>query len=599
MKDYQAPLEDMRFVLRELVDLDAILALDSESAITPDLVDAVLIEAAKFASGVLAPTDHAGQTVGMRWQDGAVISPEGYREAYVQFVEAGWNSLSCRSEFGGQAFPRTISAMVEEMWRSSNLAFTGCMTLTRGAIEAIEQRGDEHLKRTYLPRLIRGDWTGSMNLTEPQAGSDLSAIRARAEPQADGSYRLFGQKIFISWGRHDLAENVVHLVLARTPNAPEGVKGISLFLVPQQLPDSGGNPGIRNDIHCAAIEKKLGQHGAPACVMLYGAGEYPVDGKAGAIGQLVGELNRGLEIMFIMMNEARFGVGLEGLAGSERVLQTARAYARDRVQGSELGGERGVKVPIIRHPDVRRMLLRMKSATEGMRALGAAIAAALDRIHACADEDARTFVDLMTPIYKGWNTEAAVELASMGIQIHGGMGFMDECLASQHWRDSRIMPIYEGTTAIQANDLVGRKIARDGGAAARGLAAQIRETAKRLESQGGLDSLSRALSNAADAIEASAAWIVANWGPKPSSVLGVAVPVLQLFWLGAIGWQLGRSAIAARRLLNEDTDDRAFLETKINTAVFFAEHWMPAIEGLITEVQNGSDSLLELADECF
>jgi alkylation response protein AidB-like acyl-CoA dehydrogenase len=603
LKEYRAPVTDMRFALKELIDLDSVLALYPETGLSADMVDIVLTEAARFAENVIAPTDEAGNNPGVQWANGDVLTPSGYREAYAQFVEAGWHSLSCRPEFGGQGFPRAVSAMVEEMWRSANLAFTGCMTLTRGAIEAIELRGGEALRTQYLPKLIRGDWTGSMNLTEPQAGSDLSAVRTRAEPQPDGSYRIFGQKIFISWGRHDMTDNVVHLVLARTPDAPEGVKGISLFLVPQQLPDTDGEAGGRNDVHCAAIERKVGQHGAPATVMLYGSGEYPVDGEAGAVGHLIGELNRGLEIMFIMMNEARFGVGLEGIAGSERALQTARAYAHERVQGTETGGAPGVKVPIIRHPDVRRMLMRMKSATEGMRALAVVIAAAIDRSHAAVDpverEEARSFADLMTPIFKGWNSETAVQIADMGVQLHGGTGFMDECTAAQHWRDVRIMPIYEGTTAIQANDLVGRKIARDKGAAAQRLADSIRATAVELDTKPELAPIAVALTDAAEAMEECTAFILMYFEEDPREVLGVAVPVLQLFWLASVGWQLGRSALAAQRHLEATADDRDFLETKVMTARFFAEHWMPAIGGLRREVRNGSVSLLAIKDAQF
>ena len=591
----------MRFVLKELIDLDALLALYPEAGFSPDIVDAVLTEAARFAEGVIAPTDQAGHKIGVQWADGQVITPPGYRQAYAQIVEGGWNALSCRPEHGGQGFPRAISALVEEMWRSANLAFTGCMTLTRGAIEALELRGSQDLQEQYLPKLISGEWTGSMNLTEPQAGSDLSAIRTRAEPQADGSYRIFGQKIFISWGAHDMTDNVVHLVLARAPDAPEGVKGISLFLVPQRLLDANGAPGDRNDVHCAAVEKKMGQHGAPATVMVYGSGEHRVGDAPGATGFLVGELNRGLEIMFIMMNEARFGVGLEGVAGSERALQTARAYAAERIQGTEVGGAPGAKVAIIRHPDVRRMLMRMKSATEGMRALAVALGAAIDRTHVAVDpadrEEARGFVDLMTPIFKGWNAEAAVQIADMGVQIHGGTGFMDDCLAAQHWRDVRIMPIYEGTTAIQANDLVGRKIARDKGVAARKLADALRATAGQLAVEPRLAPLSTALGEAGDAIEDCVAFILAHFQDDPRNVLGVAVPVLQLFWLASLGWQLGRSALAARRLLAGAPDNRQFLETKVSTALFFAEHWMPAIEGLRREALNGSTGLMAISDD--
>ena len=450
MPVYLAPLEDMRFALRDLVELDTLL-VDHPAGLTPDVVDSVLEEAAKFASGVLAPTDRLGDREGARWNPDGVVTPTGHLDAYARFVDAGWHALPCAPEYGGQGFPRVVSALVDEMWRSSNLALTGCVALTRGAIEALVLRASDDIRRLYLPPLVAGIWTGTMNLTEPQAGSDLSAVRTRAVPQGDGTYRIFGQKIFISWGEHDMSENIVHLVLARTPDAPPGVKGISMFLVPKFLPGADSTVGERNSVRCISIEDKVGQHGGPTATMVYGADEPGPDRAPGAVGYLVGELHQGLETMFIMMNEARFNVGLEGLAVSERAYQTARAYARERTQGSEAGASSHEKVAIIRHPDVRRMLMHMRSCTEAMRAVAVVLAAQLDEQqehghggqHASA---ARAMVDLLTPIMKGWNTETAVRLTSLGVQIHGGMGFMNECDAAQHWKDSRILPIYERST---------------------------------------------------------------------------------------------------------------------------------------------------------
>ncbi len=601
MAAYIPPLEDMRFALGELIHLESILALRPELDLSADVVHTVLDEAGKFAAGVFAPADRDGDLHGCRWVDGDVFTPPGYREAYDQFVESGWHSLSCRPEFGGQGFPRTVSALVDEMWRSANLALTGCGVLTRGAIEALELRASDALKAQFLPAMISGKWTGSMNLTEPQAGSDLSAIRSSAQPAADGTYRVHGQKIFISWGQHDLGDNIVHLVLARTPDAPPGVKGISMFLVPQKLVNQDGTIGVHNDVHCVSIERKAGQHGSPSTMLVYGENGVQGYGESGAVGFLVGDLNRGLEVMFIMMNEARFAVGLEGLAVSDRAYQAASSYAKERVQGTEQGGSPGVKVPIIRHPDVRRMLMRMKSATEGMRALAVVIAAAIDQSHGALDagsrEQARAFVDFMTPIFKAWNTETAVELTGLGVQIHGGLGFMEECAASQYWKDSRIMTIYEGTTAIQANDLVGRKIARDGGAAARGVIASIQKSANDLRAAEGLASIANALEGAAQACERCVKFVLAGYEHSPAEVLAVAVPILEIFGITSIGWQLGRSALAATQGLEGGRNDPDFLQAKIATSRFFAEHWMPAIAGLLPELSHGGGSVLALTDE--
>ncbi len=602
MAHYLPPLQDMRFALRELVDLEAALARRPGADLTPDLVDSVLEEAGRFAAGVFAPTDRAGDANGARWEDGAVRTSPGFREAYRAFVDAGWHSLSCRPESGGQGFPRVVSVLVDEMWRSANMALTGCLALTRGAIEAIERRASDELRRRYLPPLVRGDWTGAMNLTEPQAGSDLSAIRSRAVPAADGSYRVFGQKIFISWGEHDLGGNIVHLVLARTPGAPAGVKGISMFLVPKFLVREDGSLGARNDVQCVAIERKAGQHGSPSAVLVYG--ERGVDGfdGAGAVGYLVGDLHRGLEIMFIMMNEARLAVGVEGLAISERAYQTALDYAKERVQGAEAGADPARKVSIIRHPDVRRMLMRMKASIEAMRALALVIAAELDAARDDADAarraEANGFLDLMTPVFKAWNTETAARLTALGVQIHGGLGYMEECAASQHWKDARIMTIYEGTTAIQANDLVGRKIFRDGGRSARLLTGRFVQVAEALDQAGGAAAraIAAALRRAAHACERCVDFVLAHHGDEPRRVLAVAVPLLELMGIAAGGWQMGRIALAAHRRQGQAGADAGYCAARIATARFYAEHIMADIDALLPQVLQGSESVLALED---
>src|SRR5512133_689915 len=431
MRDYAAPLRDMQFVLRELAPLDDVARLPGCGDVNLELAEAILKEAGKFAAGVLSPLNVVGDREGARVADGEVTTPRGWRDAYRQFVDGGWNALSCNPEYGGQGVPRLVSALVEEMWNGANVSFALCPMLTRGAIEALELEGSEELKRTYLPKLVSGEWAGTMVLTEPQAGSDLSAVRTRAVPQKDGTYRLEGQKIFITYGEHDLTENIVHLVLARTPDAPEGVKGISLFVVPKFLPKPDGTPGARNDVRCVSLEHKLGIHASPTAVLAFGD-------KEGAVGWLVGEENRGLEYMFITMNAARYSVGLEGIGLSERATQLAAAYARERLQGTELGTRSKEKVAIVRHPDVRRMLMLMKSRTEAMRAIACVVAAAMDtaRRHPDAERRARSqaFVELMIPVVKAWSTDNAIDIASLGIQVHGGMGCIEETGAAQYFR---------------------------------------------------------------------------------------------------------------------------------------------------------------------
>ena len=594
MSEYTAPLRDLQFVVEELAGLDTVNKLPGYEEATPDLVSAVFEEAAKFAGGVLSPLNRAGDTNGAKWKDTEVTTTPGWKSAYGQFVEGGWNALACPGEIGGQNLPRLVSAMVEEMWNGANMAFALCPMLTRGAIEAIELRGSEHLKETYLPKMVSGEWTGTMNLTEPQAGSDLAAVRTRAVPQDDGSYKIDGQKIFITYGEHDLTDNIIHLVLARTPTAPEGVKGISLFVVPKFMVNADGSLGERNDVRCVSIEHKMGIHGSPTAVLAFGQ-------AGGAIGYLVGEENRGLEYMFIMMNAARYSVGIEGIGISERAYQRALAYARDRVQGAEAGVKGGGKAAIIRHPDVRRMLMLMKSQTEAMRALAAVVAAAMDTARLAPDAaeqaKAQAFVDLMIPIVKGWSTENSIDIASLGVQIHGGMGFIEETGAAQHLRDARITAIYEGTTGIQAADLVGRKMARDNGQTAKVVIASMRETLESLKGEE-LTALREALAAGIDAFERSVQFVVANYGPDVRSVLTSSVPLLKLFGIVAGGWQLARSAaIAAGHIAAGEGSD--FYKTKLVTARFYADHVLSQAPGLAHTVVNGASGALAIADDAF
>ncbi len=479
MSEYKAPLRDMHFVLQELAGLAEVAKLPGLEEINAELVDQILEESAKFASGVLSPLNKPADKEGSKWDKGRVTTPKGFKEAYRQFVEAGWNALQAPAEHGGQGLPKIVSTPVVEMWKSANLSFSLVTMLTAGAVEALILRGTEEQKKQYLPKMIEGGWTGTMNLTEPQAGSDLALVRTKAVREGD-HYRVSGQKIFITYGEHDLAENIVHLVLGRVEGAPEGVRGISLFLVPKFLVSADGSLGQRNEVQCASIEHKLGIHASPTAVLVY----------ENAVGYLVGEENHGLEYMFIMMNLARFAVGMEGLAISERAYQQALAYAKERVQSRDVAGG-GKAVTIIHHPDVRRMLMSMKSQTEAMRALGYVVAAAVDKSlrHPDKEERARNqaFVDLMIPIVKGWFTETGIDVASTGIQVHGGMGFIEETGAAQHLRDARITTIYEGTTGIQANDLIGRKVAREGGATAKGVIAVMRAVEAELGKAAGED----------------------------------------------------------------------------------------------------------------
>jgi 3-(methylthio)propanoyl-CoA dehydrogenase len=600
MSTYHAPLRDMEFVMNELAGLAQIAALPGYEEATPDTVAAVLEEANRFAADVLDPLNASGDREGARLlPDGSVKTPEGFKAAYRKFIEAGWNGINKPADYGGQHLPQLVAAAVEEMWHAANMAFDLCPLLTQGAIDAIELVGTDDQKSRYLPHMVSGEWTGTMNLTEPQAGSDLAAVRMRAEPQPDGSWKLFGQKIFITYGEHDFAENIVHLVLARTPGAPEGVKGISLFIVPKFLVNADGSLGARNDVHCVSLEHKLGIHASPTAVLAYGD-------HGGATGYLIGEQNRGLEYMFIMMNQARFSVGMEGVGLSERAYQRAVSYARERVQGRPVGGEKTARpAPIIEHPDIRRMLMTMRAYIEAMRALGYVTAAAIDNARHAAGAALRSqhqaFVDLMIPVVKGWCTETAQEITYLGVQVHGGMGFIEETGAAQYYRDARIITIYEGTTGIQASDLVGRKTARDSGATANLVAAQIDKVAAHLASHTdpSLNAIGLRLAAATAALQSAIDWMVSTSAANARTAYAGSVPYLKLWGIVAGGWQMGRAAMVAVDKLARGEGDAAFMRAKIATARFYAENLLPLAEAHAQSAIGGSQATLALGADQF
>ncbi len=597
MSAYAAPLKDMRFVLNELAGLGEVAKLPGYEDATPDTVDAILEEASKFSAEVLDPLNYSGDQEGSQWKDGAVTTPKGFKEAYKLYCEGGWSALSLDPQWGGQGLPKLLSTPVTEMITSANMSFSLCPMLTQGAIEAMLLSGTEQLKKIFLPKMFDGSWTGTMNLTEPQAGSDLALVRTRAVPASSehgDHYLISGQKIFITFGEHDLTENIVHLVLARTPDAPEGVKGISLFIVPKFLVKPDGSLGERNAATCASIEHKLGIHASPTAVMVF----------ENAIGYLVGEENKGLTYMFIMMNAARFAVGLEGVSIAERAFQRALAYAKERVQGRELV-QGTTAVPIIRHPDVRRMLMLMKSQTEAMRALAYVVAAVVDFSIKSKDKEERkrhqAFVDLMIPVVKGWSTETGIEVASLGVQVHGGMGFIEETGAAQHLRDARITTIYEGTTGIQANDLVGRKIAREGGVTVKEWIAALRKFDAELAKSGNADvqAIRLRLSAAVQVVAGSVDFILAHAGKDPNTAFAGAVPFLKLMGITAGGWQMARAALLCeKKLLNKD-GDQGFCAAKITTARFYADHVLTQAAGLAATVESGAAAVMALTDDQF
>ena len=584
---YQPPLEDMRFLLGAVVGLAEIAHLPGCADATPELVGQVLEEGAKLAANVLAPLYRSGDVEGSALENGVVRTPAGWTEAYRAFVDGGWPSVPFDQAHGGQGLPWIVATPLAEMWNAANLGFALCPMLTTGAAETLAAHGTPWQKSVLLPRLVSGEWTGTMNLTEPQAGSDLSAVRARAVPEG-GHYRITGQKIFITYGEHEMAENIVHLVLARTPGAPEGVKGISLFAVPKRLVDAAGRLGGRNDLRCVRLERKMGIHASPTCVMAYGD-----DG--GAVGYLVGTENRGLECMFTMMNNERLAVGLQGVAVADRAYQLARAYARERRQGRDAAtGED--RVPIVRHPDVRRMLMAMRASAEAGRALCYEVAARLDTARRHPDARVRAtnqaLVDFLTPVVKSWCTDMGCEVASLGIQVHGGMGFIEDAGAAQILRDARITPIYEGTNGIQARDLVGRKVLREGGETARAFGAMVRQTASALA--GERAAMADALVRATAAFDEATAWLLEAGRGDPSGPAAAAVPYQRLVGVLAGGWMMARAAEAAAA---PDAATPQFRAGKAATARFFAESLLPEVQSLAEIVRAGGGAAMALPDD--
>jgi 3-(methylthio)propanoyl-CoA dehydrogenase len=594
---YVAPVKDMLFNIEHLANIAQVAQIPGFEDAGLDTAQAVLEEAAKFNEGVLSPLNWDGDKNPSSWKDGVVTATPGFKEAFKQFVDGGWQGLQHPAEFGGQGLPKTIGAACGEMQNSANMSFALCPLLSDGAIEALLTAGSDELKATYLENLIAGKWTGTMNLTEPQAGSDLAAVRSRAEPQPDGTYKVFGTKIYITWGEHDMAENIVHLVLARVQGAPEGVKGISLFVVPKFMVNKDGSLGARNDVHCVSIEHKMGIKASPTAVLQYGD-------HGGAVGYLVGQENRGLEYMFIMMNAARYGVGVQGIAIAERAYQKAVQFSKDRVQSRPVDGSIAASAPIIHHPDVRRMLMTMRAYTEGCRALATVAASAYDAAHHHPDADVRkpnqAFYEFMVPLIKGFSTEMSLEVTSLAVQVHGGMGFIEETGVAQYYRDAKILTIYEGTTAIQANDLVGRKTSRDGGQTAKGIAGQIEATEAELTTSGTSNALAVAkrLKVAREAFIDVVDFVAGNTKASPNAVFAGSVPYLMLAGNLMAGWQMARGLLVAQEQLTAGVD-APFMQAKITTARFYADHILSKAPGLRDSIVEGADSVTALALDAF
>ena len=604
---YVAPLKDMLFNIEHLANIEKIATIPGFEEAGLETAQAVLEECAKLNEGVIAPLNWEGDKNPSSFKAGVVTTTPGFKDAFRQYGEGGWQGLQHPVEFGGQGLPTTIGAACGEMLNSANMSFALCPLLTDGAIEALLTAGSDELKATYLENLISGKWTGTMNLTEPQAGSDLAMVRSRAEPQPDGTYKVFGTKIYITYGEHDMAENIVHLVLARVQGAPEGVKGISLFVVPKFLVNADGSLGARNDVHCVSIEHKMGIKASPTAVLQYGDGT--LGGVAdsagpGAVGFLVGEENRGLEYMFIMMNAARYAVGVQGISMAERAYQKAVQFARDRVQSRPVDGSMKTSAPIIHHPDVRRMLMTMRAYTEGCRAMATVAAAAYDASHHHPDAATRNenlaFYEFLVPLVKGFSTEMSLEVTSLGVQVHGGMGFIEETGAAQYYRDAKILTIYEGTTAIQANDLVGRKTGRDGGQTAKGIAAQIARTEADLIQQGSAHALAVAarLKAAREAFLHVVDFVVAGSKTNPNAVFAGSVPYLMLTGNLVAGWQLARALLVAQEAMARD-EEAAFMQAKITTARFYADHILSKVPGVRDSIVDGADSVTDMALEAF
>jgi alkylation response protein AidB-like acyl-CoA dehydrogenase len=592
MSDYNYPYKDAEFLINDIIGFDEMCDSAGLDEVNSELLSAIFEEANRLATEVIVPLNAIGdQNPATLGENGVQQSP-GFAEAYRQYVDNGWGALAFPEEFGGQGMPKLVGVAVDEIWQSSSLAFALCSLLTHGTVEALIEHGSDELKDLYLPNLVSGEWTGTMCLTESAAGSDLAAVATKAVPEGD-HYLITGQKIFITWGDHQMTDNVIHLVLARLPDAPAGSRGISLFLVPKFLLDEQGNSGQRNDVHCVSLEHKLGIHASPTCVLAFGDND-------GAVGYLVGEPNRGLMAMFTMMNDARQGVGLQGLALSTRSYQQALQYARERLQGTRSDGSR---FPIIEYPDVRRMLMLMKSGTEAMRGLAYIAAAEIDRGRFATDTETAvrhsTRVDLYTPIVKGWLTELAQEVTSLGIQIHGGMGYVEETGSAQFFRDARITPIYEGTTGIQGQDLVGRKILANNGESLASLLNDIQACADELGSSAELSGLGAALQTAVDTGRAAREWLLDNAGKDRSVAGGASVNFLMMMGYICGGWVMGLSALKASQLLTAGGGDESFLSAKLVTARFYCDHLLPRANSCLTTIQAGSDSMMSLQEEQF
>ncbi len=594
MADYNAPLRDMRFVLNNLVDLSALCALDAYEHVDPEMVDVVLEEAGKMASGVLAPLNHSGDRQGSVLKDGEVTTPDGFKEAYREYVEGGWNGVPFDMEHGGGGLPWVVALAVQEMWSSANMGFTLCPVLNSGAVELLGAHGSDELKATYLEKMISGEWTGTMNLTEPAAGSDVGALRTKAVPAGDGTWRISGTKIFITYGEHDMAENIVHLVLARTPDAPAGTKGISCFVVPKFLVNDDGSLGARNDLRCVSLEHKLGIHASPTCVMSFGD-------EGDCVGYLIGEENRGMRYMFTMMNNARLAVGLQGVSVAERATQHALSYAVDRQQGRHPGMAADQSVAIIEHADVRRNVMTMRAYTEAVRALVYLTGEAIDLSHSHPDADIRdanrNLVELLTPLAKAWPTDVACDVASIGVQIHGGMGFIEETGAAQYYRDARITPIYEGTNGIQALDLVGRKLPMNGGEVVREFITRMRGLDGRLAEAGDDFAASRKqLATGLDALETATGWMLDTLPRDYNEAAAGATPYLRLFSTVTGGYLMACAGLAARDRVRAGDNDPS-LPAKVTTARFFCEQLLPQVAGLADVAMGGKDLMFALDPE--
>ncbi len=598
MADYRAPLADMQFVLDNLVGYDEVSKFDVFTHADRDTVVGLLDECARFVSEVWAPTNRPGDLEGSRLEGNEVITPESFGPAYKQLRDAGWGAVSHDPAFGGGGFPTVVGLAVQEMFNSANMAFSMAPLLTNGAIDMLHAHGSEGQKEQFLPRLVSGEWTATMNLTEPDAGSDVGNVRTRAVPQADGTYRITGTKIFITFGEHDLTDNIIHLVLARTPDAPPGTKGISCFIVPKFLVHDDGSLGDRNDVSCVSIEHKMGIKASPTCVLSYG------EQGEGAVGYLIGDENAGMRYMFTMMNNARLGVGVEGLGIAQMAYQDAVQYAQERLQGRAPGAPGGTRSPIIEHPDVRRMLLTMKAYVEALRSLAFLTAAEIDRAQGHPDEAERAAaaerVDLYIPLVKGWGTDLGVEVASLAVQVYGGMGYIEETGVAQLARDVRITQIYEGTNGIQAMDLVGRKLPMRGGAVVADLVTRMRATAAQLSAgPEALQPIGARLTEAVAVFEEAAQWLGAQLGADVRDALGGATPFLRLASQTVGGWLLGDAALAAQRELDAGRGDRAFLEGKVVTARFYADNLLPLVKGLLDPVRAGAADLLALEPAQF